>query len=96
MKVTFRSETYGRFNVLSKASISRRSGPSQRQHRAKRAAAPDRSATLRLFIAVCEERNLRGRRRREGIGGIRRQQGMADFELAFGVTLFERLSKAWC
>src|SRR5258705_12863616 len=49
--------------------------------------------TLRLFIAVCEEKNLTRAAVREGIAASAVSKRMADFELAFGVTLFERLSK---
>jgi DNA-binding transcriptional LysR family regulator len=49
--------------------------------------------TLRLFIAVCEEKNLTRAASREGIAASAVSKRMADFELAFGVTLFERLSK---
>jgi DNA-binding transcriptional LysR family regulator len=49
--------------------------------------------TLRLFIAVCEERNLTRAAVREGISASAVSKRMNDFEIAFGVTLFERLSK---
>jgi DNA-binding transcriptional LysR family regulator len=49
--------------------------------------------TLRLFIAVCEEKNLTRAAAREGIAASAVSKRMNDFELAFGVTLFERLSK---
>jgi DNA-binding transcriptional LysR family regulator len=49
--------------------------------------------TLRLFIAVCEEKNLTRAASREGIAASAVSKRMADFELAFGVALFERLSK---
>ena len=49
--------------------------------------------TLRLFTAVCEEKNLTRAAAREGIAASAVSKRMADFELAFGVTLFERLSK---
>src|SRR5882757_4775230 len=49
--------------------------------------------TLRLFIAVCEEKNLTRAASREGIAASAVSKRLADFELAFGVTLFERLSK---
>ena len=49
--------------------------------------------TLRLFIAVCEEKNLTRAAVREGIAASAVSKRLADFELAFGVTLFERLSK---
>ena len=45
--------------------------------------------TLRLFIAVCEEKNLTRAASREGIAASAVSKRMADFELAFGVTLFE-------
>jgi DNA-binding transcriptional LysR family regulator len=49
--------------------------------------------TLRLFIAVCEEQNLTRAAHREGIAASAVSKRMNDFELAFGVTLFRRLSK---
>jgi DNA-binding transcriptional LysR family regulator len=49
--------------------------------------------TLRLFIAVCEEQNLTRAAQREGIAASAVSKRMNDFELAFGVTLFRRLSK---
>jgi DNA-binding transcriptional LysR family regulator len=49
--------------------------------------------TLRLFAAVCEEKNLTRAASREGIAASAVSKRLADFELAFGVTLFERLSK---
>jgi DNA-binding transcriptional LysR family regulator len=49
--------------------------------------------TLRLFIAVCEEQNLTRAAHREGIAASAVSKRMNDFELAFGVTLFKRLSK---
>ena len=49
--------------------------------------------TLRLFIAVCEEQNLTRAANREGIAASAVCKRMNDFELAFGVTLFKRLSK---
>jgi DNA-binding transcriptional LysR family regulator len=49
--------------------------------------------TLRLFMAVCEERNLTRAASREGIAASAVSKRLADFELAFSVTLFERLSK---
>ena len=49
--------------------------------------------TLRLFIAVCEEKNLTRAAVREGIAASAVSKRLADFELAFGVTLFERMSK---
>jgi DNA-binding transcriptional LysR family regulator len=49
--------------------------------------------TLRLFIAVCEERNLTRAAAREGIAASAVSKRMNDFEVAFGVSLFERLSK---
>jgi DNA-binding transcriptional LysR family regulator len=49
--------------------------------------------TLRLFIAVCEEQNLTRAANREGIAASAVSKRMNDFELAFGVTLFRRLSK---
>ena len=49
--------------------------------------------TLRLFIAVCEEQNLTRAASREGIAASAVSKRMNDFELAFGVTLFKRLSK---
>ena len=49
--------------------------------------------TLRLFIAVCEEQNLTRAANREGIAASAVSKRMNDFELAFGVTLFKRLSK---
>jgi DNA-binding transcriptional LysR family regulator len=68
---------------------------------APRSAGPSESArlrridltTLRLFTAVCEEKNLTRAAAREGIAASAVSKRMADFELAFGVTLFERLSK---
>ena len=41
--------------------------------------------TLRLFIAVCEEKNLTRAASREGIAASAVSKRMADFELAFGV-----------
>lgn len=49
--------------------------------------------TLRLFIAVCEEQNLTRAANREGIAASAVSKRMNDFELAFAVTLFRRLSK---
>ena len=49
--------------------------------------------TLRLFIAVCEEKNLTRAATREGIAASAVSKRMNDFETAFGVSLFERLSK---
>src|SRR6201997_5858013 len=49
--------------------------------------------TLRLFIAVWEEQNLTRAAQREGIAASAVSKRMNDFELAFGVTLFRRLSK---
>src|SRR5947208_11859114 len=49
--------------------------------------------TLRLFVAVCEEQNLTRAANREGIAASAVSKRMNDFELAFGVTLFKRLSK---
>jgi DNA-binding transcriptional LysR family regulator len=49
--------------------------------------------TLRLFIAICEEQNLTKAANREGIAASAVSKRMADFELAFGVTLFKRLAK---
>jgi DNA-binding transcriptional LysR family regulator len=49
--------------------------------------------TLRLFIAVCEEQNLTRAANREGIAASAVSKRMNDFELAFGVVLFKRLSK---
>ena len=49
--------------------------------------------TLRLFIAICEEQNLTRAANREGIAASAVSRRMNDFELAFGVTLFRRLSK---
>ena len=39
--------------------------------------------TLRLFIAVCEEKNLTRAASREGIAASAVSKRMADFELAF-------------
>ena len=49
--------------------------------------------TLRLFVAVCEEQNLTRAANREGIAASAVSKRMNDFELAFGVILFRRLSK---
>jgi DNA-binding transcriptional LysR family regulator len=49
--------------------------------------------TLRLFIAVCDEQNLTRAAQREGIAASAVSKRMNDFELAFGVTLFKRLSR---
>jgi DNA-binding transcriptional LysR family regulator len=49
--------------------------------------------TLRLFIAVCEERNLTRAAMREGIAASAVSKRMNDFEAAFEISLFERLSK---
>jgi DNA-binding transcriptional LysR family regulator len=49
--------------------------------------------TLRLFIAVCDEQNLTRAALREGIAASAVSKRMNDFELAFGVTLFKRLSR---
>src|SRR3981081_4238945 len=49
--------------------------------------------TLRLFIAVCEEQNLTRAAQREGIAASAVSKRGNDFALAFGVTLFRRLSK---
>jgi DNA-binding transcriptional LysR family regulator len=49
--------------------------------------------TLRLFVAVCEEKNLTRAATREGIAASAVSKRLHDFELSFGVTLFERLSK---
>src|SRR6201994_1877979 len=68
---------------------------------APRAATPSETAlsrrvdltTLRLFIAICEEQNLTRAANREGIAASAVSKRMGDCELAFGVTLFRRLSK---
>ena len=49
--------------------------------------------TLRLFVAICEERNLTRAAAREGIAASAVSKRMNDFELAFGVNLFTRMSK---
>ena len=49
--------------------------------------------TLRLFIAVCEEKNLTRAAMREGIAASAVSKRMNDFEAAFDVSLFERLAK---
>lgn len=49
--------------------------------------------TLRLFVAVCEEKNLTRAAAREGIAASAVSKRLNDFEVTFGVTLFERLSK---
>jgi DNA-binding transcriptional LysR family regulator len=49
--------------------------------------------TLRLFVAICEERNLTRAANREGIAPSAVSKRMNDFELAFGVTLFQRLAR---
>jgi DNA-binding transcriptional LysR family regulator len=49
--------------------------------------------TLRLFIAICEERNLTRAAAREGIAASAVSKRMNDFEIAFGVNLFTRMSK---
>ena len=49
--------------------------------------------TLRLFIAVCEERNLTRAAMREGIAASAVSKRMNDFEAAFDVSLFERQAK---
>jgi DNA-binding transcriptional LysR family regulator len=49
--------------------------------------------TLRLFIAICEERNLTRAAAREGIAASAVSKRMNDFELAFRVNLFTRMSK---
>ena len=49
--------------------------------------------TLRLFLAVCDEQNLTRAAQREGIAASAVSKRMNDFEIAFGVTLFKRLSK---
>jgi DNA-binding transcriptional LysR family regulator len=49
--------------------------------------------TLRLFIAICEEHNLTRAAAREGIAASAVSKRMNDFELAFGITLFTRMSK---
>src|SRR5215471_3248830 len=49
--------------------------------------------TLRLFVAICEERNLTRAASREGIAPSAVSKRMNDFELAFGVTLFQRLAR---
>ena len=49
--------------------------------------------TLRLFIAVCEERNLTRAAVREGIAASAVSKRMNDFEAAFDVSLFERQAK---
>src|SRR6201990_219615 len=49
--------------------------------------------TLRLFIAICEEQNLTRAAVREGIAASAVSKRMNDFESAFGISLFERLSK---
>jgi len=49
--------------------------------------------TLRLFVAICDEQNLTRAAAREGIAASAVSKRMNDFELAFGVTLFRRLSK---
>jgi len=49
--------------------------------------------TLRLFIAICEERNLTRAASREGIAPSAVSKRMNDFELTFGVPLFKRLAR---
>lgn len=49
--------------------------------------------TLRLFVAVCEEKNLTRAAAREGIAASAVSKRLSDFEEAFGVALFERLAK---
>jgi DNA-binding transcriptional LysR family regulator len=49
--------------------------------------------TLRLFVAICEEQNLTRAASREGIAPSAVSKRMNDFELAFGVTLFQRLAR---
>jgi DNA-binding transcriptional LysR family regulator len=49
--------------------------------------------TLRLFLAICEERNLTRAAAREGIAASAVSKRMNDFELASGVSLFTRMSK---
>ena len=49
--------------------------------------------TLRLFLAIYEERNLTRAAAREGIAASAVSKRMNDFELACGVTLFTRMSK---
>ncbi|MDB5609823.1 MAG: hypothetical protein JWP25_6723 [Bradyrhizobium sp.] len=49
--------------------------------------------TLRLFIAVCEEKNLTRAAIREGIAASAVSKRLNDFEAAFGISLFDRLSK---
>jgi DNA-binding transcriptional LysR family regulator len=49
--------------------------------------------TLRLFVAVCEEKNLTRAAAREGIAASAVSKRLNDFELTFGVTLFARLAK---
>lgn len=49
--------------------------------------------TLRLFVAICEEKNLTRAASREGIAASAVSKRLNDFEIAFGVTLFARLSK---
>jgi DNA-binding transcriptional LysR family regulator len=49
--------------------------------------------TLRLFIAVCEEKNLTRAAAREGIAASAVSKRMNDFEVTFGISLFDRLAK---
>jgi DNA-binding transcriptional LysR family regulator len=49
--------------------------------------------TLRLFVAVCDEKNLTRAAAREGIAASAVSKRLNDFETAFGVTLFDRLAK---
>lgn len=45
------------------------------------------------FIAVCEEKNLTRAAHREGIAASAVSKRLNDFEVTFGISLFERLSK---
>src|SRR6195952_1393509 len=49
--------------------------------------------TLRLVMAVCDEKNLTRAAAREGIAASAVSKRLNDFEAAFGVTLFDRLAK---
>ncbi|MBS0528904.1 MAG: LysR family transcriptional regulator, partial [Proteobacteria bacterium] len=49
--------------------------------------------TLRLFVAICEEKNLTRAAAREGIAASAVSKRLNDFEIAFGITLFARLPK---
>jgi len=80
MKVRPRQRNDGRFNVAPKHR-SRAAWSTQRQHAQSALLRRIDLTTLRLFIAVCEEKNLTRGPSREGIAASAVSKRMADFEL---------------